>query len=285
VVCKSATASFLPGSHYFDELALTYGKHDLNPTATNQLLNRRAKLKVAEEGFFKGAGVVLGVTPTGEELAPILRAQVGFRVPGANEWTWIREEELTTETVAPFVNGRFEIRIVGDEKFNSEGLVLRLAQLGIDFKMEGRYSDPITNEQGSVSIEHEYLIDLALMRAIAKISFNYAAYMLGAEFVRHHDFDSLRRFIRYGDKSAGNPVAAARVPMLVNDLPDHRQTRGHLSTLAWFPERGTLLGQLSPFNEITYRILFCENAATERTELSVGHLFDPFENELSRCPL
>jgi hypothetical protein len=43
--------------------------------------------------------------------------------------------------------------------------------------------------------------DTIVQRAVAKIAFNYAAYVLGADFVRNSGFDTIRRFIRYNEAS------------------------------------------------------------------------------------
>jgi hypothetical protein len=45
--------------------------------------------------------------------------------------------------------------------------------------------------------------DIIVQRAIAKIAFNYAAKVHGAEFVRSSSFDPTRRLIRRDDVPTG----------------------------------------------------------------------------------
>jgi hypothetical protein len=256
----------------------------------SKLLNDRITMQVAQAGFYDGARVELGASADGMQVVPILQRQVGFRASDTDPWTWIDADNLSTETLAPYRHGLFQARIVCDEQLGSPQQILdRLASFGVPIKLQGTYQDPLTDANNRVDIEHEFRLDLTLQRAGAKIGFNYAAKVLGADVIRKPAFDHVRRFVRYGEVGAGNPVRVGRMPVLAgeildNDSSEQKLTRGHLCAVAWLPRSETLIALVKPFNEVTYGIAL---AAEDPSIVGVrfGHLFDPFNHTISEVPV
>jgi hypothetical protein len=279
-------------SYFARELELALGRDSLEaysrlvlglrpPSDAAKLLNRRTKMQVVQEGFYKGAWVELGPSADGSELVPILQPQVGFRLSDDDEWVWILADVLSAETLAPYSEGKFQARLACDAQLGPiDSLVEKLATFGIPFQKLGEYTDPLTGDGTTVDIEHEFIVDVILQRAGAKIGFNYAAKVLGAEVVRRPAFDQTRRFVRVGDVAAGNPVRVSRAQVLAGDSQERTLTRGHLCSVAWLPDKRILAALVRPFNEVTYGI------ALAREDPSVvgvrsGHLFDPFDHSIT----
>src|SRR5207247_5232579 len=104
----------------------------------------------------------------------------------------------------------------------------------------------------------EMTFDVIVQRAIAKIAFNYAAYVLGAEFVRNASFDPTRRFIRCNEASGYQVTTPTFKPILVDDESRRRQTKGHLLIVEWADRSQSYLRvRLSLFNEMTYVVRLC----------------------------
>jgi hypothetical protein len=74
----------------------------------------------------------------------------------------------------------------------------------------------------------------------------------GAAFVLEPDFDTTRRFIRYGETPEYDLVRDRFGPILRDDSATRRQTNGHLLTVNWGASGVDLIGQVSLFNSVTY---------------------------------
>jgi hypothetical protein len=220
-------------------------EHGLKPpNAAFQLLNRRMQMTVVGSPFYQGAKTVLVPTVDGVSVAPFPKSQVAFCKDG-DEDVWIDFEDLNPQTVAPFCgDANVKIKIVGHEQTPAERVIARLAELGINFVLQGRHESTLANENNKVVIEHEFDLDLTVLRTVAKVAFNYVAKTLGAGFARRSEFDSLRRFVRYGEAPTWQVVTLAERRALGTD-------------------RG---------------------CTGERPEITRGHLFDPFSHEIGELP-
>ena len=99
-----------------------------------------------------------------------------------------------------------------------------------------------------------------IRRCVAKYAFNYMAHVCGAAFAAGRDFDSIRRFIRFGEYPPDPPrVVPTYEPILFDDKVEERQTDGHLLTLSWDRALLNLIAQVSLFNYLTYRVTLCEH--------------------------
>jgi thioester reductase-like protein len=105
-----------------------------------------------------------------------------------------------------------------------------------------------------VSVEVTMLIQSALLRAVAKIAFNYMTHVHGQDFALKEAFDKVRAFVRYGLKPEYRLVLPTTDPILFDDLPKVRQTDGHIVTVNWSPTREHLVGQISLFNTVRYAV-------------------------------
>jgi hypothetical protein len=254
--------------------------HGLKPaTAASQLLNRRAKMTVVDHDFLDGANVILRADKAGEQVLPFPFPQVGFR-KGDAPWIFIPEERLTHETVAQFKGeSAVEVRLVGNDDFNPERLVARLGELGIRFVQAGRVQGGIDERW---TIENEFTLDDRILRAIGKISFNYCAKVIGADFIRHESFDAFRRFVRFGETPNWEPVSFPAKRAL-NTEPG-QDTKAHWCVVSWAGSVRALVVQLCLFNQHSYQAILCSEYKGEHRGIAIGHLFDPFTKQITQLP-
>ncbi|MFQ5911100.1 MAG: hypothetical protein ACE5IJ_10340, partial [Thermoplasmata archaeon] len=129
-------------------------------------------------------------------------------------------------------------------------------------------------EEGRVLAGGSPRIDAIIRRCVAKIAFNYMAWVGGADFACNADFDVTRSFIRHGAVTSYPVVLADQTPIRHPELPTWRGTRDHLITLNWSPTGYEIFGQVSIFNEITYRITLTKYFSGFWRDIQKGHRFD-----------
>ena len=255
-------------------LRLRYG---LKPASEwKDLRYKQLKLKVLEPGPWAGATVILEADRTGNGIEPVPVAQAGFCWTGSSIWDWVLEEEMNAERVAPYkdAQGKLGIRVCGPSATDHKRLIETLAQCGVKFVKQGDPRAPITTD-GTVGIQIETEIDSAIVRAVAKIAFNYVAWVHGSEFVLRSDFDDARHYIRLGKEPLLRVVKPDKNPILSDDSRHFRQTNGHLVVFDWnYSQRG-LLARVSLFNTMTHLVLLCPDySGIRRDNLRTGHHFD-----------
>lgn len=261
-------------------LRMTYG---LKPAKeAKDLLNRRMILTVEEDGPWKGARAFIAATATGNGIELLPFPQAAFKRKLEIAFTWIPEEDLNATSVAPFLPAGTEVQVVGPSDEDLKRVSALLQSLGFP-SLEHRTHGFIGGDKKEVTFAGEATVDAIVQRAIAKIAFNYFAYVHGGDFVRRACFDSTRRFIRYGE-AAGYQVTT---PTSASILTDHArvgpQTNGHLLVVQWSdPGQLWLQAKVSLFNQMTYVVRFCEYYSGLWVDIAAGHLFDPFDHQITK---
>jgi HNH endonuclease len=252
-----------------------------SPSEARDLPYRKIELKIGQPGPWFGATVVLEPDRAGKAVEPVPVAQAAFRWKGTQEWTFLVERELDADALAAYVKpvpGMLEIRVMGPSRHDHERVLQRLKAAGINFRQESSLANPITDD-GKVLVEIEAAVDQTIFRAIAKIAFNYVAHQHGSDFVLRSDFDDIRKYIRYGMAPAWTQrvpvVLPSQRPVLFDDLPQMRQTNGHLITFDWNTGQTGFLAQVSLFNTVTYHVAICPvYSGVWSNGFSRGHHFD-----------
>jgi hypothetical protein len=146
-----------------------------------------------------------------------------------------------------------------------------LAERGIPFRVTD-YDSP-TDRPDSILCEFEGTIDHIIRRAIAKISFNYLAYWQGPAFLHRPEFDTARRYIRYGTLPDYPMMSIDEVAILEDEPLEGLRALGHIINTAWTAVHSAL-GQVSLFNWLTYRISLSREFDGSTPEIRRGHIFD-----------
>lgn len=113
-----------------------------------------------------------------------------------------------------------------------------------------------------------------MLRAVAKIAFNYLAYIEGADFVRHPAFDKARHYIRWGLKPGYKMIDVSEEPILADELVEGQRRLGHLITVNWAEDGISVLSQVSLMNWLTYSICLAADFTGPPPALCSGHFFN-----------
>lgn len=279
-------------NHFFSrELELALGRDSAEaffridcgvkpPATAHKFLNRRMRANLVAPGQFTGARVVMRPSSENDALLPFLPPQVGFRSDG-EEWKYIPERDLDEQSIKQIAGAAPEIKIIGQGE-DLPRLVKRLAELGVDFVETNRLLKQTISDDAPISVEHEFIVDLTLRRAAAKIAFNYATKVLGPETMRRGDFDVVRRFVRFGEEPE-TLVTAQRISILVG--AEAATTKTHACGLGWLDHSRELIAIVSLFNQVTYGCRMCKSESDEWATVSSQHLFDPIKRTIARLPI
>jgi hypothetical protein len=160
-----------------------------------------------------------------------------------------------------------------------------LADRGIPFQVTD--FDSPEDRPDSILCEFEGTIDHVILRAIAKISFNYLAYWQGAAFLHRSEFDVARRYIRYGTMPDYKMTSIEDAAILRDEPLEGPRRLGHIITTGWTTVH-SVLAQVTLFNWLTYRVSLSKEFAEPSPEIRRGHVFDPINrkiHELGSTPL
>jgi hypothetical protein len=121
-----------------------------------------------------------------------------------------------------------------------------------------------------------------VMRAIAKIAFNYFAFPYrGLAFMEQ--FRPIRSYIRYGKELPIAPIAMSEGSIL-GGVPEDRQLLVHTVVVAWEPASECIVGRVSLFSWCVYKVLLAPRGTftIAPTCIGSGHVFDPMNRRILR---
>lgn len=243
-------------------------------TAALQFLNRRVTVTLQDPGLFDGARCIVRANDAGTDVIPVPVAQVWFRRPGA-DWTRLTERELTPENVEAAAGSDadpVEVRLVAPTG-ECDRLRARLEDFGMSIVVTDQALDQPVTQQRRLTTAFDFNVDVTIIRAAAKIGFNYAAKILGATTIRRPEFDQARRFVRYGE-TCEQIARAWHGSILVG--PEAATARVHTCGLGWDSNQQQLIALISLFNELTYGVRLCRGTG-EWATVDARHVFDPIK--------
>jgi hypothetical protein len=198
--------------------------------------------------------------------------QVGFARTNGSGFTYfsLSEFEAGVWRDDPSVDPTKGVKIIEADYENVKSV---LEQFGVRLKVWRSLERP--NGDTTLAIDQMVRYTDEHLRAIAKIAFNYLAYIHGGEFVLRQGFDSTRRYIRYGkqpflpavhisDQEIYRPPAAAGV---------NERAVAHILTIARPLNAEVVLGQVTLYNWIRYDVVLSYTIPLGIQE--AGHLFSP----------
>src|SRR5262249_41416780 len=152
------------------------------------------EIKLAEPPEWAGARVVLKADQQRHAFVDPL-PQIAARSNLNDAWTWYLEKDIDAEFAKKYPTGS-EFRIVAPAP-DHERLTNRLIKFCPSFKKGGDLASPIATD-GTVGAAWITEFTQAVTRLLAKIAFNYLAYIKGPDFVLSSEFDIMRAFILDG---------------------------------------------------------------------------------------
>ena len=245
--------------------------------------HRRLSITLGGDDWWNGCHIELTEEDGHVSVGLVPQVRFGRRSGG---WVYVTEAVLADETkpLPSDIDTTNEIRLLSRESQPEmeDRLIALLATRGIPFTRLGYSSQPPPSHDGHAPLDLVVRFDSMIFGCVAKIAFNYMAWVAGADFVRSDSFDGVRKFIRYGSPSPYSVVIPHSHPILFDDTSTRRQTNGHLLTLGWERDSRGVVAEVSPFNEITYRVALTRNYKGLWRDIRSGHHFDIESRRVSR---
>jgi len=223
-------------------------------------------------------------TKAGKGSEIIYVPQVAFPTKNSDEWKWYTLEDLNAETLqslGPISEAKYLVTSPAEE----ERLKSRLRELGLQpGKLIERNS---FSPQPEVKTRVTCLFDLNIVRCVAKIAFNYLAYVLGEDtrLLLRDEFESIRNFARHRLNPETDIVYFSGKPKLGADERKNSLVDGHILAVGWDAAKENLICGLSFFNAMSYKVVLCRKHRAVWFPVNNAHSFDLRTREVKKIPL
>ena len=143
------------------------------------------------------------------------------------------------------------ICIIFENEENKKQALDKLKNIDVDLKIyeEGKMPEGVV-ENNEIIVEVKSIIDIVILRAIAKIAFNYLTLIKGSNYVLDSRFDPVREFITKGIKPKYEIVKLKEGHILTDETNHIRFLNGHIFTIRI--EGNSIISEITLFNSYTY---------------------------------
>lgn len=223
--------------------------HGLGSGQVGNIGTKGIEIKLEEPPEWRGARVVLKADEQQHAFVDLL-PQIAARSNVNEAWTWYLEKDIDAEFAKKYPTGS-EFRIVAPAP-DHERLTNRLIEVCPSFKKGGDLASPVATD-GTVGAAWITEFTQAVRRLLAKIAFNYLAYMKGPDFVLSSEFDIVRSFVLDGVEPASE-VVRVTANRAEEKFEPVTGTEDHLIILQAMPEKRCMEVHLRLFGTSRYRI-------------------------------
>jgi hypothetical protein len=205
--------------------------------------------------------------------------QIGVSASPDGPFEWHRVGELPSGDALRERGFKIESTYFLSGGLSKEEVVRHVQGLGHKLVEQPAECDAGVDADGMVPLMISGTIDPIIMRAVAKIAFNYFAFHYPS-IASMDQFNSIRRYIRYGEHPPANPVSLFQASIL-GGVPEDRQLLAHVVTVAWDGSTERVVAQISLFSWVQYRVVLTADAfAIAPLCIDSGHLFDPLNRQV-----
>ena len=259
-----------------------YGLRDVESAERTRTVRARANMP----GPIHGAKVRLrpdGSAKSGIENVYV--AQVSIQNTGETEPRWYTLQELDSGAMQTLQPGA-RIGYFFTSPQEEQQLRSRLRELGLGPTAEvGRQTVlPTKNFNARVICD----FDFNMSRCVAKIAFNYLAYVLGenTNVLLRPDFDGVRHYVRVGIFPGYPILEFSSKPKFDHDIEKPPFVNGHILAVGSDHATGSITCAISLFNAtMSYRVLACRKYEGLWFALWRAHGFDFDKGEVKPLPV
>jgi HNH endonuclease len=243
----------------------------------------QAAARVNDSGPRQGAKVLLrpNARKNGIDLQYV--PQVAFRKNEAEEWRWYTPEELNSQVIQALDAG-WELKYFVSSPVEEQRLRSRLQELGLPATKPVRRQ--VFPPEPEIKTHVKCIFDLNMARCVAKIAFNYFAYVLEQNYqlLLRDEFDPIRRFVTDGTHPQYSIVQFSGKPALDRPTNEGAFVVGHALGVDWVAD-GSIVCELSLFNAMAYRVVICNAYRGLWFPLGNAHTFDFRSKKAANIPL
>jgi len=140
----------------------------------------------------------------------------------------------------------------------------------LGFKLQSMRDVNLSNLEGKMTFE----LNKYGARFVAYVAMNLLAYEFGTDFVLAVDFNTIRKFIRYGVGNARSFVFGDKYPILWNESRGSERIKAHQVVFDWSRETKDIIAKLSFYGTMAHRVLLSRDySGIFRADLSRGLAF------------
>lgn len=208
-----------------------------------------------EDGPLPGAYHFVEYDPAQGLPVPRLLTQIGVKLAGSEERVYFLQGELPLFSE---LNEDYDLK--DSRAFTLFGelqeLMPEMEAKGWKFSKTGEIEGH--HDAENVTAKVEFVIDNDRLRAIAKIAFNYLAFVVTesghGEFMFRSELDAARNYIRYGKSPGYKIVVPINQAILENEKGAAYRSVGHVLVLEKPQDERSILAQVSLINSISYLV-------------------------------
>ena len=275
-----------------------HGLRDLESAKRTRTVRARANVP----GPIQGAKVLLRPDSSAKSgIGHEYLLQVGIKNPNEADWRFYTLEELNAEiveTLEPGAGLKLFVTIEGAAEQGEEAIRSKLRQqeakirsklreLGFVGETQEISRDRVLPTKNSIArVACEFNFDMS--RCVAKISFNYLAYMLGenTDVLLRHNFDAIRKYVRHGIFPEYAVVSCSNKPKFSQERETPSFVNGHIIVAGWDMTNGNIVCALRTFDgAMSYRVLLCLKYDGLWFALRSAHAFDFDSGDVRSIPV
>lgn len=256
-----------------------YSHGQADPRALRGKAVRERVRTTAKSGPWIGMHVEQRPSPDGTQVWVEPLQQVGFAKSAEGPYTFFLSDDIPRRQALGAVlgEGPFFAKAM---RFDDAALRERLKERGFTQTGDVTPGVDVISPGTVIKVGHVSTADRTVLRAVAKISFNYFA-CLSPQLVLLAQFDPVRDFVRFDRGERKDVIELSAVPIVDNRS---RGRVGHAVTVRVDQSSGRVVGEVSLYSGISYRVALASTpffVSVPVAGLETGHFFDPHRRTVS----
>lgn len=243
-----------------------------SPEEVERFKYSNVNLNAEATGDFDGVPLVVRPGPGEGGLVVVPRAAGGMARADGSGFKWFTPAEIEQgDWKSAPVDWRKGLKLIGDDEVVAK-MKAALAAQGVVFENWRPLLPP--KLEGQLTVRQEWDVSDEISRALAKISFNFAAFKFGPELVLGPSFDIARRFIRFGDGTRGDLMVAEREMPFGSSLDQGQVPVIHFLDIGGHATHRNVIGRVVLFGLMTHTVILAKDHPGPWPEFPVAHAFN-----------
>jgi|GEM_PF-1735748 len=241
----------------------------------------RIRLKIDDPTLGEWNGAFVDLIPPADSKGNnpdiAVAPQVAFYEKGTKEKAFFQLDEINNQRVSIADLDLSGYIIYGNSEDDVRNVKSAVAKLGIptDKIRESSANSPAPRFGQRIRVAVQSQIDAVILRAFAKIAFNYFACIYGNQLALSNTFDEIKGFIRYGTHQDSELTIVKEEAFLAKRGKNARRLEGHIILIEWPNNVGRgIKCKISLFNYLTFIIILCRRFKLLIQPRLCGHFYD-----------